>query len=333
MAGRPRLYQPLSETRIRSVRIFVVGSFVVACSVVVARLPRAGESLDAAAFLSEPGGKGFNLAVAAHRLGAQVDGLFAIGDDPFAAVAEKAFRDAGLSTGMLVRRPGSTGAGVGFIDGAGENCIAVSLGANRLLDASDVDRVRSTVANADLVMATFESPDAPIRAAFARARARGARTLLNPSPCRPIDPALLAETSILVINRVEADDLGLDGAALAGSEGADAPAMAALMRDGPSTVVVTLGEDGAVAFRRDQPPCRQRAFPVAVRDTIGAGDAFAAGLAVSLMEDRPIQDALRRAAGCGALTALRVGAFDAFPSADALDRFLGSAAPDARAGA
>ncbi|MET0257102.1 MAG: PfkB family carbohydrate kinase [Methylobacterium sp.] len=297
-------------------QIFVVGSFVVACSVKVARLPRAGESLDAHAFVSEPGGKGFNLALAAHRLGATVDGVFAIGDDPFAAVAVSAFEGAGLDTQMIVRRSGSTGAGVGFVDESGENCLAVSLGANRLLAAGDIDPAR--IARAELVMATFESPDAPIAAAFAQARRRGIRTLLNPSPSRPIDPQILADTAILVVNGVEAADLGLDLA--------DPGTAEALLRPGPEMVVVTIGDEGAVAFRRNRPPWRQPAFPVAVIDTIGAGDAFSAGLAVALLEGCPLDAALAQAAACGAITACRFGAFDAFPTAADRDRFRASAA-------
>lgn len=295
-------------------RIFVVGSFVVACSVKVARLPRAGESLDAQAFVSEPGGKGFNLALAAHRLGANIDGVFAIGDDPFASVAVSAFEQAGLATDMLVTRPGSTGAGIGFVDQTGENCLAVSLGANRLLAADDIDVDR--LDRADLVMATFESPDAPIAAVFARARSRGTRTLLNPSPNRPIEPRILADTAILVVNRLEAADLGLD------IDGSDVEAAAqALMRAGPDMVVVTLGEDGAMAFRQGQPSCRQAAFRVAAVDTIGAGDAFSAGFAVALLDGSPVEEALARAAACGALAACRFGAFEAFPTAVELDRF------------
>lgn len=292
-------------------QIFVVGSFVVACSVKVARLPRAGESLAAEAFVSEPGGKGFNLAVAAHRLGAQVDGVFAIGDDPFAVVAISAFEAAGLAADMLVRRNGSTGAGIGFVDREGENCLAVSPGANRLLAAADIDPAR--IARSGLVMATFEAPDAAIAEAFAQARARGIRTLLNPSPGRPIDPRILADTTILVMNRVEAADLGLDVA--------DPCTAEALLRVGPAVVVVTLGEEGAVAFRRDGPPARQAAFPVAAVDTIGAGDAFSAGFAVALLEGRPIAEALARAAACGAITTCRFGAFEAFPTTADLDRF------------
>lgn len=300
-------------------QVFVVGSFVVACSVKVARLPRAGESLDASAFVSEPGGKGFNLALATYRLGATVTGAFAIGDDPFAAVASSAFERAGLSTDMLVRKGGSTGAGVGFVDESGENCLAVSLGANRLLSPDDILGAASALDRAQLVLATFESPDAPIAAAFSRARARGARTLLNPSPSRPIDPGILANTAILVVNRVEAEDLGLhlEAGTVAGVE--------ALLGAGPEIVVVTLGAEGALAVSRDGPPVRQPAFPVAVVDTIGAGDAFSAGFAVALLEGRMLEEALRRAAACGGLAACRFGAFDAFPDGTELDRLLKTA--------
>jgi len=308
------------------VQVFVVGSFVVACSVIVARLPRAGESLDAAAFVSEPGGKGFNLALALHRLGFGITGVFAIGDDAFAAIAESAFAGSGLGGEMLVRHPGSTGAGVGFVDARGENCLAVSLGANRLLDAGDVERAGPSLDAASLVVATFESPDAPIRAAFVRARARGAATLLNPSPSRPIDSAILAATTVLVVNRIEADDLGLDGSGIAEGGTGEAARFEALSAQGPELIVVTLGEQGALAYRRGR-WFRQAAFPVAVVDTIGAGDAFAAGLSEGLLRERPIEECLCRAAACGALTACRLGAFDAFPTAEALDAFL--AAPHA----
>ncbi|GJD79849.1 ribokinase [Methylobacterium gregans] len=296
-------------------QVFVVGSFVVACTVKVARLPRPGESLDAADFLSEPGGKGFNLAVAAQRLGAAVDGAFVVGEDAFADVAAAAFRRQGFPAGMLARRPGSTGGGVGFVDRAGENCLAVSLGANLSLAPEDLDA--AALARADLVMATFESPDAPIRAAFAQARARGVETLLNASPARPIDPAILARTRTLLVNEVEAADLGL----LDGDGRAEPRAIEALLGAGPECLVVTRGAAGAFAYGGAGPQV-QSAFAVPVVDTIGAGDAFAAGFAVSRLGGCTPAEALRRAAACGAITVGRFGALDAFPTATELDRFL-----------
>src|SRR5579859_1532447 len=96
--------------------IFVLGSFVAACSAKVEHLPRPGESLRAQAFTLEPGGKGFNLAVGARRLGAAVDGVLAVGDDFFSQLARPALVNAGLSTDMLRTHKGATGSGIGFTD-------------------------------------------------------------------------------------------------------------------------------------------------------------------------------------------------------------------------
>lgn len=307
-------------------RIFVVGSVVIACSVKVARLPVAGESLGASAFVAELGGKGFNLALATSRLGLAVDGIFAIGEDTFSDVVRTTFAEVGFPPRMLVCGPGSTGAGVAFVDPAGENCLAVCLGANLALTAADLEPFVARIRGSDLVAATFESPDAPIRAAFDLARAGGIPTLLNPSPVRPLDPALLADTAILVVNAVEADALGLGAPeAIVGAE-TTPPAIAALLAAGPELLVVTLGERGAIAFRPGAAPHRQPAFAVEARDTVGAGDAFSAGLLAGILKGRPLEEALRDAAACGALTTSRFGVFDAFPTAAVLDRFLGEGA-------
>lgn len=302
-------------------RVFVVGSFVVACSVKVARLPRAGESLDATAFIAEPGGKGFNLAVACSRLGSRIGGIFAIGRDSFGAIAKSTFQRTGFSQQMLVEHDGSTGAGVGFVDQAGENCLAVSLGANQLLSRSDIERFSADLEQSQIVLATFESPDEAILSAFAIARSQGIRTMLNPSPSRSISRDILAVTSIVVFNKVEAEDFGIsikdDGV-----QGAEQ-----LLNAGPELVVVTLGENGAVALRRGKAPIWQRAFPVNAVDTIGAGDAFSAGFAVSLVEGASLERALSRAAACGAVATCRFGAFDAFPYRADVDRFLEAQAP------
>ena len=87
--------------------IFVLGSFVAACCVKVDRLPVAGESLRASAFILEAGGKGFNCAVGLRRLSVHVDGLLAIGDDWFADFARDAVIRAQLPDRMLVRCAGA----------------------------------------------------------------------------------------------------------------------------------------------------------------------------------------------------------------------------------
>ncbi|MFB0493071.1 ribokinase [Methylobacterium sp. OAE515] len=303
-------------------KIFVVGSVVVACSVKVTRLPLAGESLSGSTFLAEPGGKGFNLALAVSRLGIGVDGIFSVGEDMFSSVISSTFAQLGFSSEMLVCREGSTGAGVAFVDPAGENCLAVCLGANLALTADDIRSFAPRLLRSNLVAATFETPDAPIDEAFALARARGITTLLNPSPFRPIAPSILANTSILVVNAVEATALGISIPGLSAEALQPTPAIDRLLADGVDLLIVTLGHRGAVAFRSHGPPLHQPAFEVAAVDTVGAGDAFAAGLISGLLAGKPLIEALRSAAACGALTTLQFGAFNSFPTELSLAAFI-----------
>lgn len=312
--------------------LFILGSFVVSCSAKVASWPRPGESLRADALVVEPGGKGFNLAVGARRLGAVVDGLLATGTDLFSEFALAAVNQADLPPTMLRRYVDKTGAGVGFINAQGENCLAVYPGANLALSAADVAACSQQVRRAAMTLAQCEIADAPIIEAFRTARAGGARTLLNPSPLRALDQRVWDSTSILVVNAVEAAQLasqvGRSWAGLAPATWNEASAIANhLLARGPEMVVVTLGTVGALAQRRGMRAVCQEAFPVDSVDTLGAGDAFTAGLAVSLGEGRTLEDSLRRACACGAMVARQPGVFTALPTADELEQFLAQVLP------
>ena len=73
----------------------------------------------------------------------------------------------------------------------------------------------------------------------------------------------------------------------------DEPPAAAAQRwlaHGPRAVVLTHGAQGATLHRAGMPPMAVIATPVPVADTIGAGDTFAAGLSVALLE-AGVQDA------------------------------------------
>jgi len=275
----------------------------------------------------EVGGKGLNLALGAYRLGARVSGILPLGNDLFGRMAESTLEAGGLSSAVFLRLAGQTGSGIGFADRNGDNCLAVFPGANGRLSAADLRSKAAEVASADLVVAQFEIPDEPILEAFTIARGAGRRTLLTPSPFRRIDPRILACTSILVLNKVEACQL----AAQVGADQADAsdlsPAAAqniaaALHAEGVETVVVTLGADGALAYRAGCSPLRQPAFAVTAVDTLGAGDAFTAGFAVSLMEHQEFATCLRRGAACAAITVQQTGVFAVLPTRDDIESFL-----------
>jgi len=295
-------------------RVFVLGSYVSATCLRVDRLPAPGESLLATGCISEPGGKGLNLAVAARRLGARVDVLIPAGQDAEGDALAALLAAEGLPEQGLLRLPVSSGRGLGLIDAGGENMIAVWRGANAHLSAAHVQARAAQIQAARIVCAQFELDDAPIEAAFEIARRRQITTLLNVAPYRPLSARLSASADVLVFNASEAARwLGIDPAALATPAGAldrlaDIPAAGA-------AVVVTLGAHGAVARDARGQRYMQPGFPVQALDTTGAGDAFCAGLATALAENMGWPDSLRRAAACGAWVAQREGVLAALPGA------------------
>jgi fructokinase len=90
---------------------------------------------------------------------------------------------------------------------------------------------------------------------------------------------------------------------------------------GPELVVVTRGEHGAVAFRPDGTTLARPGPAIVVADTVGAGDAFAAGLLAWLagagalhpggpagLADEQLAAALDQAIEVAAITCTRFGA-------------------------
>jgi len=146
-----------------------------------------------------------------------------------------------------------------------------------------------------------------VEAAVSAGRAAGAVTVLNAAPTTAFSPSLLAHVDILVVNESEARDLG----------GIDH-----LVTAGPRTVVMTLGEKGAV-WRSEGDAGSIEAFAVDAVDTTGAGDAFCGALVASLAHGHDIAQALRRASAAGAITAQHLGAQVEQLSPDAIERMLG----------
>jgi ribokinase len=270
-------------------RITVVGS---ANTDLVARcehLPRPGETVTDAALERFPGGKGANQAVAAARLGAEVRFVGRVGTDDL--VLHSMQRE-GVDISGVSRDAGESGTALILVDSGGENVIVVAPGANRRLRAADVE-----VGEADAVMCQMEIPVEAIEAA-----APGAPFFcLNAAPARaPLPPGL--EPDLLIVNRYEREIVGPYSGLIA----------------------LTLGAEGAVLCEDGVEVARARPPQVEVVDGTAAGDAFCAALVVSLLEERPRELALERACAAGALAASRPGAQPSLPSAEELDRVLGT---------
>ena len=178
---------------------------------------------------------------------------------------------------------------------SGENAIVTVRGANAVLDA---DHVRDVILHFDavdaVVVSNFEIPDEAVIAAADASAARGWKFVLNPGPARRLSPQLASRVTLLTPNAEEVSQLGW-------------PTVSALLAAGVHAVVVTRGGEG-VDLHEDGTVLRMPAFPVEVVDTVGAGDAFTAGLAVGLLSGETMQASTLLGAATAAIAVTGAGA-------------------------
>ncbi len=299
-------------------RVLVVGSANVDFTIAAARLPTPGETVTDGTLLVNHGGKGANQAVAARRLGADVRFVGCVGRDGPGAAIREALAAEGIGVdGLTESATAATGTALIVVDAEGRNQIAVAPGANRTLTVAQVEAREDDFAWADVVVCQLEIPLPCVRAALEAARRHGALTILNPAPVPDARLEVLPLVDYLTPNEGEAARLS----GLPVRAPADAiPAARVLKAAGAKTIVVTLGEHGAVAVGEDA--VAVPAFAVKAIDTTGAGDAFNAGLAVALAERRALREALGFASAAAALTCTKRGAQASLPTREEVTRLL-----------
>lgn len=292
----------------------VVGSLNVDLVVEVERLPGRGETVLGDTLRRGPGGKGGNQAAALGRLGANVAMVGAVGDDDLAAPAVADLQAAGVDVTHVRRRRGvSTGTALIVVDPQGENQIAVATGANARLVPADVDAALPGAGAGGVLLVGLEIPLPTALRALAAGRRAGWTTVLNPAPATRLPEVALPDVDVLVPNASEAALVHPGGAAGALAAGCGA-------------VVVTRGDAGADVHLPGTAVGRVPAFAVTAVDTVGAGDAFCAGLVWALARGADLMDAVRSGCACGALTAATPGARRLDLSAALVQDLLASAA-------
>ena len=297
--------------------VVVVGSYVQDLTWQCAALPSAGETV-VGNFVTGPGGKGSNQAVAAARAGAATAFVGAVGRDEFAAVAEAFYRTEKITARFVAKPAHATGTAAILVDHCGQNQIVVALGANAALQAREVPS--AFIRDAQVVVCQHETNLAVNIHVFRLAHRAGTTTVLNPAPMRAdFDPRILALTDVLLPNETEfvalANRLGVASRRKFTEATLAALPPAALHRAcrtlGVPTVIVTLGARGCFVSQRDRFTAIV-GHRVRVIDTTGAGDAFAGGFAAGLV--RFSGDQLAAARFANAVAALSVTQFGTAPS-------------------
>ena len=272
--------------------VLVVGSLHLDIMVEAPDRPRRGETIAGQAWRLKPGGKGANQAVEAALAGAHAAMIGAVGDDDFGRRLLQNLDDAGVDRAhVAVYRGAGSGMSVAIMDAGGDYGAVIVSGANLFVDATAIETASAAFEGPRLVLLQHELPDAANVAAARKARAQGARTILNAAPAHPFAAGLCGLVDILVVNAIEAEAMGAPAVA---SLAAAADAAQALLEFAEATIVTAGGAGLAVAMRAGL-RAEIGGHRVPLVSTHGAGDCLVGALAAGLARGADLVAAARYA--------------------------------------
>ncbi|HEY5078475.1 MAG TPA: ribokinase [Opitutaceae bacterium] len=315
-------------------KVVVVGSFVQDLTWKCAEFPRSGETV-IGTFVTGPGGKGSNQAVASGRTGVPTVFIGAVGGDVFAEGARTFYAAEGIGARFVMKAAHATGTAAILVNASAQNEIVVALGASEHLRAADIDP--ALIRGARILICQHEANLAVNAHAFRVARRSGVVTVLNPAPMRrDFDPSILRLTDVLIpnesefvalVNRLPACAALLRGrrrleeSALSSMESGDLDRLCRAL--GVPSVILTLGKRGCLVSLADG---AHVAIPghrgLKVVDTTGAGDAFVGGFAAGYVKFRgDLVAAARHGNAVAALSVTKFGTAPSMPSSAEIARF------------
>lgn len=275
-----------------------------------------GETLRAEGLFIEPGGKAYNQAVAARRLGAEVLFFGAVGADAGGGLCREVLAREGITPILQVAEKTNTAYACILTDRAGENRVTVSRGAADQLSAEFIYTHEDAIRSCTHLLLGLECPVEATRAALELAQKHHVFTILNPAPAIALEWEFLRGFDLITPNLQEATVLlGLKRQPAA----AELPAL--LREAGLTRAVVTLGSQGALMLDGE----KSLLFPalkVHAVDTTGAGDTFNAALAVMLGKGASLSSAVEYATNASAYSVSRPHVLDALPTQQELEACL-----------
>ena len=290
-------------------RILVIGSSNTDMTAKTQELPRPGETVLGGVFTMGAGGKGANQAVAAQRLGGDVQFICKVGKDMFGDNAIAQYEKEGLDTSGILRSRLPSGVALIYVDSHAENCIVVASGANGDLSEADIEASRQAILNCGILLLQLESPVPSVLKAAKMAHEAGATVVLNPAPACALPEELFRYIDLFIPNETELSTFS--GLPVNNAEDAFKAAKA-MQAKGVGKLIVTMGSKGALICEgstSDFVP----AHKVKAVDTTAAGDTFCGALCVAISEGKSLKEAAEFACAASALTVQKMGAQNSIP--------------------
>lgn len=281
----------------------------------VTKLPNPSVTVHANELYTEPGGKGYNQAIALAKMGMEVSFLTKVGKDASGKYCKTYMENSGVHSFFIEDLNKKTAMATILTDKLGENEVIVYPGASEYLTTDDVRAFQSEIEMADVLVLQYEIPKDALQEAIHLAKQSHTYIVLNPAPAIYDDESLLENVDLITPNFEETkkiyhlnENCTLD------------EVTTALKNKFHSTLIVTLGKEGALLIE-DGKSYHFPGIVVETVDTTGAGDTFTAGIAASIARGKSIQEAIQYAIIAAGLSVTKSHVLESLPTNEEIEKF------------
>ncbi len=289
---------------------YVIGDVTVDHLYHLDHIPRPGEEVAPIRSNMQPGGAGGTMSVTLARLGHRVILAARVGKDPFAEVALKLVREAGVDLRAVQVDPDLLTSTITVMQTPDGQRAMISAGAaNRLLDAAqlkrhDLDQVDGLLVSAYSLIGGAQREFAT--KAIGLAKKAAIPVFIDMGAGASSDPASRLLESVL-----SADYLLLNQRELLALTETDniSEALLRLQDRGVERVVIKVGAMGSIVWTPQETELVEAVnLDADLVDSTGSGDTFSAVFAHAVLSGKTLRQAARAANAAGAISATAVGA-------------------------
>lgn len=301
-------------------KVAVIGLAGQSAFMTAEKFPAPGETICCKSLFFEPGGKGYNQAIACARMGVETVFVAAIGTDANGRECRDQLECEGIMA-CLVEKEAPTAYAVITTRADGENTVAVYGGAAKCLLGADLrsEKIQSVLKTCDYLLLQNELSADCLAEAFKLAEEQNIPVVFNPAPARDILPELLTMSMLITPNYGEAKELmGYQPEDVL----SDAELAEMFRKRGIKQAVVTMGSKGSLLIT-DEKATRIPAVTCGTAiDTTGAGDTFNGTLVAALAQESSLEKAVGLAAIAAGVSVTRRGAAGSIPTMNELKPWL-----------
>lgn len=299
--------------------VFVIGLSGESLFFEVDHFNEPGETIVAHSLYTEPGGKGYNQAVALKKLGAKVHFLTVAGTDEYAQVIENDLEKRGVIPHIIKLDGEKSTRAVILTDKDGDNQVCVYPGVSNKVGPEIVERFEEIISTCDYLLMQQEYPLPVFERALRIDKKHNVKVIINPAPANLAFLPYLKEAFLITPNESEAKTIfGL-------SQDASIDELILKIKENVyPRIIVTLGAKGSLVYEANEltiiPALTLK--PEEVLDTTGAGDTYTAATLYKMGCGESLVQAARFASIASGLSVTKKYVLEAIPSYAEIENYF-----------